>query len=81
MSIKQRLIEVISSFPDNEEATVIFIYHTENERTVVFDGKVMGSLLIEALKDEELRLMIIAAGKILADDAKVEEVRKLLNEE
>ena len=71
MSIKQRLIEVISSFPDNEEATVIFIYHTENKRTVVFDGKVMGSLLIEALKDEELRQMIIDAGKILADDAKV----------
>ena len=80
MSIKQRLIEIISSFPDNEKATVIFIYHTENERTVVFDGKVMGSLLIEALEDEELRQMIIDAGEILADDAKVAEARKLLNE-
>lgn len=79
--MNEELIAQLKEFTKREDFNALLVLaETEEERTLIADGKVMGALCILGVEDEEFRKMIIDLGAVLSNEDKVKECWELLKE-
>lgn len=80
--MNEELIAQLKEFTKREDFYALLVLaQTEEERTLLAEGKVMGALCVLGIKDEEFRKMIIDLGAVLSNEDKVKECQELLKSE